>query len=114
MKQNSGRVSELESKNQSLMMSEEKLNQKVNELMKSTEENKAAAEKEIAQKCAQFGIELVSKIQAMHQVIKGTEREKEIPVTESRNLFLDLTAANLELKEEINSKKVDKSNGLLF
>jgi len=92
MKQNSGRVSELESQNQSLMMSEEKLNQKVNELMRSTEQNKAAAEKEIAQKCAQFGIELISKIQAMHQVIK------------------DLTAANLELKEEINLKKADKSN----
>ena len=71
MKQNSSRVTELENHNQTLLLSKEELNKKVNELMKSSEQNKAAAEKEIAGKCAKFGIELVTKIQEMNQVIKG-------------------------------------------
>lgn len=71
MRQNNSRVTELESTNKTLMMTKEELNVKVNELMKSSEQNKPAAEKEITAKCAKFGIELVTKIQEMNEVIKG-------------------------------------------
>ena len=71
MRQNTTKVSDLESENQNLKMTKEELNQKVNELMKVSEEHKLTAEKEINAKCAEFGIELVTKIQEMNQVIKG-------------------------------------------
>ena len=71
MKQNSGRMTELETENKSLHLSKNELNDKINELTKSSEVCKAAAEKEISEKCARFGIELINKIQAMNTVIKG-------------------------------------------
>lgn len=71
MKQNSGRMTELETENKSLHLSKNELNDKINELTKSSEVCKAAAEKEISEKCAKFGIELINKIHAMNTVIKG-------------------------------------------